>query len=62
MIKIKVSYQNKKELDKIIMLIGDNVEKVKLSKNNKGKFKKAYIYLNFPLLFLDNFKIGRAHV
>ena len=34
MIKIKVSYQNKKELDKIIMLIGDNVEKVKLSKNN----------------------------
>ena len=27
------------------MLIGDNVEKVKLSKNNKGKFKKAYIYL-----------------
>ena len=45
MIKIKVSYQDKKELDKIIMLIGDNVEKVKLSKNNKGKFKKAYIYL-----------------
>lgn len=43
MIKIKVSYQDQKELDHFIKMINNDIAKVKLSKNDKGQFKKAYI-------------------
>ena len=45
MIKIKVSYQNQEEVDKFLLMIGNNVKQIKLSKNDKGRFKKAYIIL-----------------
>lgn len=43
MIKLKVSYENERELEQFLSLIQDNVLKVKLSMNDKGQFKKAYI-------------------
>ena len=45
MIKIRVSYQDSKELEKLLSLLGKNVDKMKLSKNSKGQFKKAYILM-----------------
>ena len=43
MLKIKVSYQDKKELDLFIKSIETNIDKIKLSSNNKEQYKKAYI-------------------
>lgn len=43
MMKLKISYQDKEELDRFLLLINNKVDKLKLSKNNKGQFKKAYI-------------------
>lgn len=46
MIKIKVSYQDKEELEHIINLIGQqNIKQFKLSKNNQGVYKKAYVVI-----------------
>lgn len=43
MIKIKISYENDEELKKFLSLIQDKTDKIKLSKNVKGQYKKAYI-------------------
>lgn len=43
MIKIKVSYESEEELKEFLSLIQDKASKIKLSKNNKGQYKKAYI-------------------
>lgn len=43
MLKTKVSYQDKKELEQFLKANETNIDKVKLSKNDKGQFKKAYI-------------------
>ena len=44
MIKIRVSYQNKAELDQLVSLIGvSNIKHLKLSNNREGAYKKAYI-------------------
>jgi hypothetical protein len=43
MIKIKVSYENEQELKNFIQLIQKHTKKVKISKNDKGQYKKAYI-------------------
>lgn len=43
MMKLKISYQDKEELDRFLLLIINKVDKLKLSKNDKGQFKKAYI-------------------
>lgn len=43
MIKIKVSYESDEELKNFLSLLQDKASKIKQSKNNEGKFKKAYI-------------------
>lgn len=45
MIKIKVSYENEEELKRLLSLIYDKTSKIKLSKNDQGRYKKAYIEL-----------------
>ena len=45
MIKIKVSFENERELLSLINRLKPNVLKYKVSKNEKGKYKKAYIEL-----------------
>ncbi len=45
MIKIKVSYENDEELQKVLLLLQDKAKHIKISKNNEGRFKKAYITL-----------------
>lgn len=46
MIKLKVSYRDKEELERIINLIGQqNIKQLKLSKNNQGVYKKAYVVI-----------------
>ena len=45
MIKIKVSYEKDEELNKFLLLIQDKTNKIKLSKNEKGRYKKAYIIM-----------------
>lgn len=45
MVKIKVSYDNDYELYALKLRLGAYVDKVKIPKVQKGKFKKAYIDL-----------------
>lgn len=45
MIKIKVSFENERELLSLINRLKPNVLHYKIAKNQKGKFKKAYIEL-----------------
>ena len=43
MVKIKVSYEERQELEKVIKLLSPVIVSYKISKNDKGQFKKAYI-------------------
>lgn len=45
MVKIKVSYEHDYELHALKLRLGTYVDKVKIPKVQKGKFKKAYIDL-----------------
>lgn len=45
LIKIKVSYEDEHELYALKLRLGAYVDKVKIPKVQKGKFKKAYIDL-----------------
>ena len=45
MIKIKVSYEQTKELYRLIKLLGEDVKSCKTSKKQEGKNKTAYIEL-----------------
>lgn len=45
MIKIKVSYQYTDELKEVLKLLSPKVASYKVSKNNNGTFRKAYIEL-----------------
>lgn len=53
MIRIKLSYQTEDELRLVLRLLGDHVVSWKRSKNQEGKYKKAYIELEI----LRNVKI-----
>lgn len=46
MIKIKVSYEHEKELERIKDLMRIKGAKIKNSSTNKGKYKRAYIVIN----------------
>lgn len=41
--KIRVSYVHDKDLERIVGLLQPILIKVKVAKNNKGMYKKAYI-------------------
>ena len=45
MIKIKVSYENEKELNEFLNLIYCKIKKIKIMHNSKGKYKKAYVII-----------------
>lgn len=45
MVKIKVSYQNTQELDKLIQILEPYILSLKLSKQKDGRYLKAYIKL-----------------
>lgn len=44
-VKIKISYENERELKEVIALLKSKITDYKLSKNQEGRYKKAYIYL-----------------
>lgn len=44
--KIKVSYQDQKELELVIRLLHPIIKSYKVSRSCKGNFRKAYIYLD----------------
>lgn len=44
-VRLKVSYQTQEDLDLVLEILGDAVESCKVSKNQQGKYKKAYIWL-----------------
>ena len=43
MVKIKISYERPQELGAVLKLLSLAIKSCKVSKNDKGKFKKAYI-------------------
>ena len=45
MVKIKVSYEEPEELKKLLDKLRPDVERWKVSRNQEGKFLKAYIVM-----------------
>lgn len=45
--KLKASYVNESDLKKLLQDLGSAVTKQKISKNDKGSYKKAYIEVNY---------------
>ena len=45
MVKVKVSYMDPAELEEVINLLKPRIARFKISKNEAGQYKKAYIYL-----------------
>lgn len=43
MIKIKISYETDKELKKMITILKDQIDSIKVSPNREGKFKRVEI-------------------
>ena len=43
MVRITVSYEQKEELQKILEQLRPDIKRWKVAKNQKGRFKKAYI-------------------
>ena len=46
-VKIKVSYEHEQELKKIIAMLDPIIKDIKPSKNSEGRYKKAYINLEW---------------
>lgn len=44
-IKIRLSYEEPAELREVIRLLSPRIKNYKVSKNNDGQYKKAYIEL-----------------
>lgn len=44
-VKIKVSYENEQELRKVLELLKVRENNCKPSKNQEGRYKKAYIFI-----------------
>lgn len=55
MVKLKISYENMDELTKVINLLGQVVKDMKISHEQKGKYKRAYI----SLISLEDVEISR---
>lgn len=47
MIKVKVSYERREELDYILKKLQPNMKRWKIAGKQKGKFKRAYIDLEY---------------
>lgn len=47
-VKIKVSYQTRDELDRVLTLLHPVMKSYKVSGNREGGFQKAYVYLDEP--------------
>lgn len=45
MIRLKVSYENERELKNFLLFIKSITKDYKLTNNDKGRFKKAYVDL-----------------
>lgn len=44
-IQIRVSYQTPEDLELVLHLLGDRLKSCKVSRNQEGKYRKAYITL-----------------
>ncbi len=42
-VKIKISYTTKEELDKVLQMLSPVMKDYKISKNQEGQYKKAYV-------------------
>jgi len=42
-VKIKISYTSSTELEKILQVLSPVMKDYKISKNQEGKYKKAYV-------------------
>ncbi len=47
MIKVKVSYERREELDYVLKKLRPNMKRWKTAGKQKGKFKRAYIDLEY---------------
>lgn len=44
MLKLKVQYDTDAELEKLKRVLGKNIVKLHIPKENKGRFKRAFIF------------------
>lgn len=47
-VKIKISYEDEKELSRVLTLLNPIISSWKRSRNRDGEYKKAYIESNLP--------------
>lgn len=47
MVKVRVSYDRPEQLQKILKLLGDAVLKCTTTKEQEGRYKRAYIILKY---------------
>ncbi len=45
-VKVRVSYTTEQELQKVLILLKPAIKSYKISKDNAGRYNKAYIELN----------------
>ena len=45
MVKVKVSYEQEKELQKVLKILSPAIKSYRVPKGSSGRFKKAYIEL-----------------
>lgn len=48
MMKLKVSYMNREDLEKLLRLLRPYTLRLKQPENHKGEFRKAYIDIEIP--------------
>lgn len=48
-IKLTLSYETDEELEEARKLLEQKILDIKVSKNQKGKYRKAYIFLKEPI-------------
>ena len=46
MVKIRISYEHQRELQRVLDKLGEDVKKIKEPKEQEGRYKKAYIEIN----------------
>lgn len=47
-VRIKISYENEKELSMVLALLKPVISSWKRSRNRDGSYKKVYVESNFP--------------
>ena len=61
MIKIKISYNTDEEIAGVIRLLSPVMKSWRVSRNKEGRYKKAYAYKIFSLIYSHRLLVYHRH-